>query len=109
MSRQNSTFFCNWISDVGLYDPGETLWELPAAPAAVGGGAGRHFPQGSPGGVAILLDQEEDRVLAARVRGAGHHGGGAGVTDQLQFPGGPVRELDGVDVEPHDADRKSVV
>src|SRR2546427_8482843 len=30
---------------------------------ARGEGAGRHFPQGSPGGVAILLDQQEDRVL----------------------------------------------
>src|SRR5690242_20496702 len=65
-------------------------------------GAGGDFPQGAPGRVAVLPDEQNGGVRPGRVRRARHDPGGARVTDQLELARRAVREADRVHIEPND-------
>src|SRR5258708_6264820 len=61
--------------------------------------AGGDLVEIAAGGVAVLLDEKELGVFAARVGKKGDHGARSGVANHLDLSGRPVGELDEIDVE----------
>jgi hypothetical protein len=74
---------------------------FPGFPLEVGA-AGGDFEELAAGGVAELAQEYDVWIVGGRVAPYGHDGGGAGVSDQLDVTGGPIRESDGVNGEVDD-------